>query len=49
VAHDIARNIADVAEGTEETAQAASGMHEIVSMLTQMVNRSESLTKRFTI
>lgn len=49
VAHDIARNVANVAEGTEETAQAASGMHEIVSMLADMVNRSEALTKRFSL
>lgn len=49
VAHDIARNIANVAEGTEETSQAASGMHEIVSQLTEMVSRSEALTRRFSL
>ncbi len=49
VAHDIARNIANVAEGTEETAQAASGMNEIVSMLADMVNRSDALTRRFNV
>lgn len=49
VAHDIARNIANVAEGTEETAQAASGMHDIVAMLADMVQRSDGLTRRFNV
>lgn len=49
VSQDIARNVSDVAEVTEETSQSAASMCDIVTMLGGMVERSEALTRRFRV
>jgi len=47
VADDIARDIADVSQQTEETAQAVSSLRELTGLMQQMAQRNLALGQRF--